>query len=152
MTLGRQLLIGLSIIFALLVLGIETIFVQNARRYLQQQLEAHAQETATSLALSLGQGMKAPDAALAETFINPVFDRGHFASIRLLGVDGQTLVVRELGSIRDLDDLSDLPSCCPCPQHTPVVDCARSPHRKGASHGSGSLRRAYRGQPRPLLR
>ena len=101
MTLGRQLLIGLSIIFALLVLGIESIFVQNARRYLQQQLEAHAQETATSLALSLGQGMKAPDAALAETFINPVFDRGHFASIRLLAVDGQTLVVRELGSIRE---------------------------------------------------
>ena len=32
MTLGRQLLIGLSMIFALLVTGIETIFVQNARR------------------------------------------------------------------------------------------------------------------------
>ena len=59
MTLGRQLFIGLSIIFALLVLGIESIFVQNARTYLQQQLEAHAQETATSLALSLGQGMSA---------------------------------------------------------------------------------------------
>ncbi len=101
MTLGRQLFIGLSIIFALLVLGIETIFVQNARRYLQQQLDAHAQETATSLALSLGQGMKAPDAALAETFINPVFDRGHFASIKLLGVDGRPMVTRELGSVPD---------------------------------------------------
>lgn len=101
MTLGRQLFIGLSIIFALLVLGIETIYVQNARRYLQQQLEAHAQETATSLALSLGQGMKAADAALAETFINPVFDRGHFASIKLVAVDGQTLVSRELGAVPD---------------------------------------------------
>ena len=101
MTLGRQLLIGLSIIFALLVLGIESIFVQNARRYLQQQLEAHAQETATSLALSLGQGMKTADAALAETFINPVFDRGHFASIKLVGLDGGTLVARELGSVAD---------------------------------------------------
>ncbi|MBS0336245.1 MAG: EAL domain-containing protein [Proteobacteria bacterium] len=101
MTLGRQLLIGLSIIFALLVLGIESIFVRNARDYLQQQLEAHAQETATSLALSIGQGMKAPDAALAETFINPVFDRGHFASIRLLGVDGRPLVSRELGNVQD---------------------------------------------------
>lgn len=101
MTLGRQLFIGLSIIFALLVLGIESIFVQNARNYLQQQLEAHAQETATSLALSIGQGMRQPDAALAETFINPVFDRGHFASIRLIGVDGQALVSRELGSVPD---------------------------------------------------
>ncbi len=101
MTLGRQLLIGLSIIFALLVLGIETIFVQNSRRYLQQQLDAHAQETATSLALSLGQGMKSPDPALAETFINPVFDRGHFASIKLLGVDGRPMVSRELGEVRD---------------------------------------------------
>jgi EAL domain-containing protein (putative c-di-GMP-specific phosphodiesterase class I)/GGDEF domain-containing protein len=100
-TLGRQLFIGLSIIFALLVLGIESIFVQNARNYLQQQLDAHAQETATSLALSLGQGMKSPDAALAETVINPVFDRGHFASIRLIGVDGRALVTRELGSVAD---------------------------------------------------
>ena len=99
MTLGRQLFMGLSIIFAMLVLGIETIFVQNARSYLQQQLDAHAQETATSLALSLGQGMKNPDAALAETFINPVFDRGHFASIRLIGVDGKVLVARALGSV-----------------------------------------------------
>ena len=101
MTLGRQLFMGLSIIFALMALGIETIFVQNARRYLQQQLEAHAQETATSLALTLGQGMKAPDAALAETFLNPVFDRGHFASIRLIGVDGRPLVTRELGRVPD---------------------------------------------------
>ncbi len=34
MTLGRRLFIGLSIIFAFLALGIETIFVQNARHYL----------------------------------------------------------------------------------------------------------------------
>jgi len=101
MTLGRQLFIGLSIIFALLVLGVESIFVQNARRYLQQQLDAHAQETATALALSLGQGMKAPDTALAETLINPVFDRGHFASIRLIGMDGRPIVSRELGSMPD---------------------------------------------------
>ena len=101
MTLGRQLLIGLSIIFALLVIGIESIFVQNARRYLQQQLDAHAQETATSLALSLGQGMKAPDPVLAETFINPVFDRGHFSSIKLVGVDGRTMVARDLGNPPD---------------------------------------------------
>ena len=101
MTLGRQLFIGLSIIFALLVLGIETIFVLNARHYLQQQLEAHAQETATSLALSLGQGMSAPDAVLAETFINPVFDRGHFQSITMRDVAGKTLVARELENVRD---------------------------------------------------
>ncbi len=101
MTLGRQLFIGLMIVFALLVAGIETIFVANARRYLQQQLDAHAQETATSLALSLGLGMTSPDAALAETFINPVFDRGHFASIRLIGVDGRPIVDRRLGEVAD---------------------------------------------------
>ena len=101
MTLGRQLFIGLSIIFALLVLGIETIFVHNARHYLQQQLESQEQETATSLSLSLGQGMREPDPALAATFINPVFDRGHFASIRMQGLDGKSLVTRELGGVVD---------------------------------------------------
>ncbi len=99
MTLGRRLFIGLSIIFAFLALGIETIFVQNARHYLQQQLEAHAQETATSLALSLGRGMQAPDPVLAKALINPVFDRGNFASIRFLGVEGQPLIARDLGNV-----------------------------------------------------
>ena len=101
MTLPRQLFIGLSLIFAFLVLGIETIFVQNARHYLQQQLEAHAQETATSLALSLGRGMQEPDPVLAKTLINPVFDRGNFASIRFLGVDGRPLIARDLGNVPD---------------------------------------------------
>lgn len=101
MTLGRQLFIGLSVIFALLVLGIETIFVLNARHYLQQQVEAHAQETATSLALSLGLGMKEPDGALAGTYINPVFDRGHFSSIELRSLDGSVLVSRRLGKVPD---------------------------------------------------
>ena len=101
MTLGRQLFIGLSLLFAFLVFGIEAIFVQNARHYLQQQLEAHAQETATSLALSLGQGMQVPDPVLARTLINPVFDRGNFASIKLMGMDGRPLIARDLGNVPD---------------------------------------------------
>ena len=37
----------------------------------------------------------------SRSFLRRVFDRGHFASIKLLGVDGRTLVARELGSVTD---------------------------------------------------
>ena len=54
MTLGRQLLLGISLLFALMLCGIEYIHVANTRDFLQNQLRTHAQDTATSLALSLG--------------------------------------------------------------------------------------------------
>lgn len=96
MTLGRLLFAGVSAIFALVLVGVEAIYVRNAEHYLQQQLEAHAQETATSLALTLGATLGEPDSALAATIVNPVFDRGQFASIRLLTPDGRLLTERHL--------------------------------------------------------
>jgi diguanylate cyclase (GGDEF)-like protein len=101
MTLARQLLAGITVAFVALLIGIEAIYVSTARSYLEEQLDAHANETATSLALSLGARATSLDASLANIMINPVFDRGHFASIEVrtpLGerIFGRTLEQREI--------------------------------------------------------
>ena len=96
MKLGRLLFGGLTAIFLLVLAGVETIHVQLTRQSLQLQLDAHANETATALALSLGTLLKEPDEVLAQTVINPVFDRGYYRSIRLVKMDGTVLVSRSL--------------------------------------------------------
>ena len=96
MKLGRLLFGGLALIFLLVLAGVETIHVHLTRQSLQLQLDAHANETATALALALGALLKEPDAVLAQTIINPVFDRGYYRSIRLIGMDGSAIVSRSL--------------------------------------------------------
>ena len=96
MKLGRLLFGGLTVIFVLVLAGVETIHVQLTRQSLQQQLDAHANETATALALTLGALLKEPDQVLAQTIINPVFDRGYYRSIRLVAMDGSGIVSRSL--------------------------------------------------------
>ena len=96
MTLARQLLAGITVAFLALLLGIETIYVSTARSTLEQQLDAHANETATSLALSLGTRATTLDASLANIMVNPIFDRGHFASIEVRAVGGERVFGREL--------------------------------------------------------
>ncbi len=98
-SLKRQLALGISIGFLVLLSGIEAIHVAAARRAMQEQLESHAQDTATSLGLSLGALLTHGDPALAETVINPVFDRGYYQRIELISVDGRALVDKRLPAI-----------------------------------------------------
>ena len=95
MTLFRQLILGVSLLFFVLLAGVEAIYVANARAQLQEQLGSQAQDAATTLALRLGALGSLEDAALIETLLNPVFDRGYFQEIRVLAAGGAT-VVRKL--------------------------------------------------------
>jgi EAL domain-containing protein (putative c-di-GMP-specific phosphodiesterase class I) len=82
------------LLFAVVLVGVEALHVRNARQYMQQQLDAHAQQSATALALSLGTILRQPDRALAETIVNPVFDRGYYSRVRFQAPDGQVIVER----------------------------------------------------------
>ncbi len=97
MTLARQLLYGIVVVFIALLFGIEAIYVDKARHRLEEQLDAHANETATSLALSIGSRMQTLDVALINAIVNPLFDRGHFQSIEIEAVDGGKVFARRLG-------------------------------------------------------
>src|SRR3954469_7344863 len=96
MTLARQLLAGILVAFVALLIGIEAISVRTARNYLEEQLDAHANETATSLALSLGTRMETLNPSVSEIMVSPVFDRGHFQSIEVLNPDGEPVFARRL--------------------------------------------------------
>jgi EAL domain-containing protein (putative c-di-GMP-specific phosphodiesterase class I)/GGDEF domain-containing protein len=98
MKLGRLLFGGLTLIFILVLIGVETIHVHLTQRSLQLQLNAHANETATSLALSLGTLLKTPDEVLAQTIISPVFDRGYYRYIRFVNMEGKLIVGRSLST------------------------------------------------------
>src|SRR3990167_4689693 len=96
MTLFRQLFFGASLLFLLVLAGVEAIYLSNARLYVQQQLESHSQDAATSLALWLATVKPFEDRALIETVVNTSFDRGYYQSIRVVSVSGETLVAKEL--------------------------------------------------------
>jgi diguanylate cyclase (GGDEF)-like protein len=95
-TLGRQLFAGVSLIFLLALAGVGLIYFGNARLYLQEQLESHAQDAATSLGLSLGSAAGGDDRALVETAINAIFDRGYYERIAFQSINGATVVEKQL--------------------------------------------------------
>lgn len=96
MTLGRLLAAAISALFLVALVGVEAIILRSAQGHLQQQLESLAQDAATSLGLSLGVLLRGGDPALAETVINPAFDRGHYERIEYLAAGGERIVSRHL--------------------------------------------------------
>ncbi|MBI5909071.1 MAG: EAL domain-containing protein [Betaproteobacteria bacterium] len=96
MTLFKQLFFGASLLFLLVLAGVEAIYLSNARLYVQQQLESHSQDAATSLSLWLATVHPFEDRALIETVVNSTFDRGYYQSIRVVSVSGETLVAKQL--------------------------------------------------------
>ncbi|MBC7802995.1 MAG: hypothetical protein H7Y16_03880, partial [Candidatus Parcubacteria bacterium] len=96
MTLYRQLIIGVSLLFFVLLAGVEAIYLANSRAQLQEQLSSQAQDAATSLAMRLATLKSLEDRALVETLVNPFFDRGYFSEIRVVSVGGEALVRRVL--------------------------------------------------------
>ena len=94
MTLYRQIAIG---IIALLVVGFAgtvAISSSNLRAFLETQLKAHAQDTATSLGLSLSPYMQPQDTAVIQSMVDAIFDRGYYSAITVTALDGNTLVTR----------------------------------------------------------
>jgi len=82
MTLYRQLLIFTLVLFFLLFTGTWFAKLESTRSFLIDQLESHAQDTATSLGLSISQySLEHGDSAI-ETMINAVFDRGYYRVVR----------------------------------------------------------------------
>lgn len=96
MTLARQLIIPISLIFLAVLIGVEAIHLRSARSHLQDQLESHAQDAANSLGLSLGILLERGDDAVAETVINAAFDRGHYERIEFVDVQGKPVVSKQL--------------------------------------------------------
>jgi diguanylate cyclase (GGDEF)-like protein len=104
MTLYRQLLIFTFVLISILFTCTWIIKLQSTRTFLEDQLESHAQDTATSLGLSITPYIAEDDIATIETMINVVFDRGYYRTIRLTDLNGTTLIERTTAVV-----ISDIP-------------------------------------------
>ena len=96
MTLHRQLFLFTVFLVMILFLGVWVEKLQSTRSFLINQLESHAQDTATSLALSLSPVMAENDLPTIDTMINAVFDRGYYKIISLRDPDDKVITERTL--------------------------------------------------------
>lgn len=95
MTLQRQLLITISVLFLCLFIGTFTISSYLTRTYLDKQLATHARDAATSLGLMLTSHLENNDIGSATSIVDAVFDRGYYDAIELHDVDGKLVIERK---------------------------------------------------------
>ncbi|MES9873345.1 MAG: EAL domain-containing protein [Candidatus Sedimenticola sp. 6PFRAG7] len=94
MTLSRQLVLLVFVLLMLVFVGTFFISVQNTRSYLQNQLESHAQDAATSLGLSISAHLADGDEATVTVMTDAIFDRGFYRMVRVEDIEGKPLVDR----------------------------------------------------------
>jgi len=86
------------ILFVLTIFFIGSIWINifNSQAFLNKQLSSHAQDTATSLGLSLSEAIFNDETIVVETIINTIFDHGFYHHITLESVRGEVLYQRVL--------------------------------------------------------
>ena len=95
MSLTKQMIIFISSMLMILLIGTFALNLSNTKAFLQDQLLTHAQDTATSLGLSLSSVADLEDPSSMETMINAVFDRGYYSKIELIDVEDKPLYFRQ---------------------------------------------------------
>ncbi len=105
MTLSKQLLLLLSALFIIIFSVNFLLSVNNTRDYLVGEAEIHAQDTATSLGLSLSPYMVDESDPVIETMMKAIFDRGYYQEIKLINVDDKELV--RLSQQTDIEGVPD---------------------------------------------
>lgn len=98
MSLRRQIVLMGALVFALALLGIAISQWLSSREFVREQMAAHTQETATSLALALSSALRDGDEALVRTHVLPIFDRGYYRSIIVRDLSGRVIESEEQAS------------------------------------------------------
>jgi len=96
MTLFRQLLLVIITLSLLTFVGTAAVNFSATRTFITEQLASHAQDTATSLGLSLSAPMQHDDRALMTSMVDAIFDRGYYEQIRIEDMAGHVLVDRRM--------------------------------------------------------
>ncbi len=106
MSLYRQLIIFTLALFLVLLTGTWLVTFESTRSYLINQLESHAQDTATSLGIAISQFAANNDQASMESMINATFDRGYYQTIKFISIEGKVVTERNLEEV----SVEDVPS------------------------------------------
>jgi diguanylate cyclase (GGDEF)-like protein len=94
MTLTRKMSIVVLTLLMIIFIGTYLITFRNEREYFMEQLNSNAQDTATSLGLSLSVALSHQDKALILSMVEAVFDRGYFSMIEIRDLHGRPFVSR----------------------------------------------------------
>ncbi len=96
MKLSTQLSSSLLVFLLAVFVGSFLINVKMTKEYVSEQLATHAQDTATSLGLSISPYMGQDSGMfVAETMVNAIFDRGYYKEIILKNSDGETVLTKQ---------------------------------------------------------
>ena len=87
MTLYRQLLLLIFGLFLLMAVGVLAVNLESTRSFLYSQLDSHAQDTATSLGLSMSPHMAEGDLVIMQSMVDAVFDRGYYREIAVEDIE-----------------------------------------------------------------
>jgi diguanylate cyclase (GGDEF)-like protein len=101
MSLQRRLILAISLLLIGLLVANMFVTVYNARQNIYQQLEVHAQDTATSLGFNISQAPLIKDIELKQDvakirlMVDVIFDRGYYRRIIYRNLEGEDVVRKE---------------------------------------------------------
>jgi len=94
MTLARQLILVITLLLLIVFVGTLTSSVMDTRNFLNDQLRSHAQDTATSLGLSLTPVIEANDMPMMNSMVDAINDRGYYGEIVIRTISGEVMLER----------------------------------------------------------
>ncbi|WP_166363736.1 cyclic di-GMP receptor LapD [Pseudomonas akapageensis] len=103
MSLFKQLLIAICLFLVVAFSGSFMVGLKSSRTQYVNQLRSHAQDAATALALSLTPNIDDP--AMAELMVGSIFDSGYYASIKVIDLANNKVMVERSAE----PDASDVP-------------------------------------------
>lgn len=95
MTLFRQIAINISVVFFLLLGVLLLNNLHQSNHFIQGQMQTAANDMATTLGITIANGIDTDDKAAIDTLFNTVFDSGYYSRIALLSLDGIPIAEKE---------------------------------------------------------
>ncbi|EJN20382.1 diguanylate cyclase (GGDEF) domain-containing protein [Pseudomonas sp. GM78] len=95
MSLFKQLLIAICLFLVVAFTGSFMVSLESSRTQYVNQLRSHAQDGATALAVSLTPNIDDP--AMVELLVSSLFDSGYYASIRVVDLNDNKVIVERSG-------------------------------------------------------
>lgn len=98
MSLLKQLFLAICLFLVVAFTGSFIAGVESSREQLISQLRSHAQDAATALGLSMTPHVDDP--AMIELMVSSIFDSGYFASIRVVRIADDSVIVERSTEIK----------------------------------------------------
>lgn len=95
MSLFQRLMLSMSLLVLMLLAANALVSVYNAQRYFSDQLSTLAEDTATSLGLSISHAAHNHDQAQMQSMIDVIFDRGYYKEINYKKFTGEAVIRRK---------------------------------------------------------